>query len=92
MIKSSIVKNIKSEELVLISLGPTATVLAFDLANQGIQAIDVGQLDNEYDWFSMHAETRKEIKGEFVAEFSYSQEKLFELRKFYEEIILKIGE
>jgi glycosyltransferase family protein len=35
-------------ELILISLGPTATVLAYDLAHLGYQAIDVGHLDDEY--------------------------------------------
>lgn len=35
--------------LVLIALGPTATVLASDLADEGIQAIDIGHLDISYE-------------------------------------------
>jgi len=44
-------KGISTDKLVLAALGPTATVLAYDLCNQGYQAIDVGQLDLEYEWF-----------------------------------------
>lgn len=56
------------DTLVLISLGPTATVLAYDLAVKGIQAIDIGQLDNEYEWYMRGAEQRIEISGKCVAE------------------------
>ena len=37
--------------LVLISLGPTATVLAYDLCKLGYQAIDIGHTDLEYELF-----------------------------------------
>jgi glycosyltransferase family protein len=35
-------------ELILISLGPTATVLTYELALLGYQTIDIGNLDMEY--------------------------------------------
>ena len=57
-----------TEDLVLISLGPTATVLAADLTKHGIQAIDIGQLDNEYDWYRMRARERVSIPGKMTAE------------------------
>lgn len=38
-------------KLILIALGPTATVLAYDLAKEGYWAIDIGHLDLEYEWF-----------------------------------------
>ena len=38
-------------KLILIALGPTATVLAYDLARSGYWALDVGHLDLEYEWF-----------------------------------------
>lgn len=37
--------------LLLIALGPTATVLAADLCGLGYQAIDIGHLDIEYEWY-----------------------------------------
>lgn len=44
--------------LVLIALGPTATVLSYDLCRLGYRAIDIGHVDLEYEWF-LHGATRK---------------------------------
>lgn len=38
-------------DLILIALGPTATILAYDLAKLGYRAIDIGNVDNEYEWY-----------------------------------------
>lgn len=53
----------EKDRLVLIALGPTATVLAYDLAKEGYWALDIGHLDLEYEWF---------LKGE---SYSYIPEK-----------------
>lgn len=37
--------------LFLLALGSTATVLAYDLYKAGYQALDVGHIDLEYEWF-----------------------------------------
>jgi glycosyltransferase family protein len=37
--------------LILIALGMTATVLAYDLSKVGFWAIDIGHIDVEYEWF-----------------------------------------
>lgn len=39
------------DKLILIALGPTATVLAYDLAKEGYWALDIGHLDLEYEWY-----------------------------------------
>lgn len=62
-------KNANFDTLVCASLGPVATVLAYDLATYGIQTIDIGQLDNEYEWYIHGAKERTLIKGKMVAEF-----------------------
>lgn len=67
-ILNAVKQNIADDTLVLISLGPTATVLAYDLAMEGVQAIDIGQLDNEYDWFLRGVLERIKIPGKCVAE------------------------
>lgn len=41
-------KEYKNEAIVLISLGPCATVLAFDLSKQNIRALDIGHISNQY--------------------------------------------
>jgi glycosyltransferase family protein len=43
--------DISQDKLVLAALGPTATVLAYDLCNKGYQAIDIGAIDLDYEWF-----------------------------------------
>ena len=63
-------ENSSDGALVLLSLGPAATILAFDLAGCGIQALDIGQLDNEYEWYLSGAAQRVEIKGKTVAELN----------------------
>ena len=57
--------------MILITLGPTATILAYDLAMQGYQAIDFGQVDNEYEWFLRHATERIVIEGKSVSELAW---------------------
>ena len=37
--------------MIIIALGPTATVLAYDLAMVGYWALDMGHIDLEYEWF-----------------------------------------
>ncbi len=70
-ILSVILSIVQSDDLICISLGPTATVLAYDIAKNGIQAIDIGQIDNEYDWFLSGAKDREKIRGKLVAEIQY---------------------
>jgi glycosyltransferase family protein len=43
--------NISTDRLVLAALGPAATVLAYGLCDKGFQAIDIGALDLDYEWF-----------------------------------------
>ncbi len=43
--------GIDKDVLVLAALGPTATVLAYDLCQKGFQTLDIGHLDVEYEWF-----------------------------------------
>lgn len=61
-------KNISKDKLVLIALGQTATVLAYDLAENGYQAIDIGHVDVEYEWFLMKAKEKVALPNKFVNE------------------------
>lgn len=56
------------EKLLFISLGPTATVLAYDLSLNGHQAIDIGHIDIEYEWFRKKTTEKVQIEGKFVNE------------------------
>ena len=60
--------NLHSGELILIALGPTATVLAYDLNKRGIRALDIGHLDIEYEWFKSGTQEKIPIAGKYVNE------------------------
>lgn len=48
----------KDFDLVLISLGPTATVLSYDISKHGIRCIDTGHIDIEYEWMCSSAQNK----------------------------------
>lgn len=50
ILKASL-KHGTDDTLFLIAMGPSAGVLAYDLTVEGYQAIDIGHLDLEYEWF-----------------------------------------
>lgn len=76
--------------LILIALGPTATILAYDLTKLGYQAIDVGHLDIEYEWYLRNATTKINIKNKYVNEVNEGKSKIFkEKNKFYNKQIIK---
>ena len=54
--------------LILLALGPTATVLAYDLHKLGYQALDIGHVDIEYEWFRQKAESKVKIVGKYTNE------------------------
>lgn len=58
-------KKLGKEKLFLIALGPTATVLAYDLAKAGYQALDIGHVDLEYEWFLAGKGRKTEIKTKY---------------------------
>ena len=62
------IKKLDKEKLILLAIGPTATVLAYDLYKAGYQAIDIGHIDIEYEWFLMGATKKEKIKNKFVGE------------------------
>lgn len=43
-------RKLPSNKTILIALGPTASVLAYDLALMGYHAIDIGHVDMSYEW------------------------------------------
>lgn len=79
-------------ELILMALGPTATVLAADFAGMEIQALDIGNIDIEYEWFLRGAKERVAIPGKFTNEakggrgFSECRDE-----KYLNQIIARVG-
>ncbi|MEY2192744.1 SP_1767 family glycosyltransferase [Neobacillus sp. BF23-41] len=61
-------KKIDKSKLILLAIGPTATVLAYDLYNLGYQAIDIGHVDIEYEWYLRKAKNKIGVENKYVCE------------------------
>lgn len=69
-IKTLVLDTVRLDQLILIALGPTATILAADLAEVGYQAIDIGHIDIEYEWYRSKAKSKIPVKSKYVNEAS----------------------
>lgn len=61
-------RNVDKNCLILIALGPTATVMAYDLCRYSYQAIDIGHLDIEYEWYLAGVEDKIGICNKWTNE------------------------
>ncbi|MGG0275875.1 SP_1767 family glycosyltransferase [Bacillus rhizoplanae] len=76
-------KKHDKHKLVLIALGPTATILSYDLHKVGYQAIDIGHLDVEFEWFLQKTLVRTKIENKYVIE---ANNRIENDEQFYNEI------
>lgn len=69
-IKESIDRCLSTNQfdLVLLSLGQTASILVADSYNNDVQMIDIGHLDIEYNWYLDSSESKIGIAGKWVNE------------------------
>ena len=85
--------TIDKSHLVLIALGPTASVMAYDLCNLGYQAVDIGHADIQYELFLRNAKEMIYIPFKFVNEYNNGKNETVEEVKdvnYYNQIIFKI--
>ena len=89
---NTIKNKVNKNKLILIALGPTATVLSYDLYKLGYQAIDIGHADIEYEWYLRKVKTKIPIKNKYVNERRKSQKKITKIadKNYYRQIIAKI--
>ncbi|HEM4671743.1 TPA: SP_1767 family glycosyltransferase [Streptococcus suis] len=79
------------DKLVLLMLGPTAKVLAYRLSKTGMQAIDIGHIDSEYEWFTMQAQTKIKLQHKHTAEHNFDQDIIFtEDQDYLQQIVLDL--
>ena len=83
--------KIEKSALFLIALGPTATVLAYDLFKAGYQAIDVGHVDVEYEWWRMGARKKVKLENKYVNETAIGSEVKDAGEEYKRQIIAQIG-
>lgn len=91
---NEILKNVEKygeKKLVLIALGPTATILSYDLFKLGFQAIDIGHIDIEYEWFLKKAIGKIKISGKFTNEAIDGNEvEEVVYKEYYDQIVERI--
>lgn len=80
----------EKEVLFLIALGPTATVLAYDLHRAGYQAIDAGHVDVEYEWWRMGALKKVKLERKYVNETAIGNEVAAAGEEYEKQIIARI--
>lgn len=67
-IVQSVKEHYEEGMLILTALGPTATILAYELGISSYQTIDIGHLDIEYEWYRSGAEKKTPVSGKYVNE------------------------
>ena len=78
-------------KVVFLMLGPTAKVLAYYLSKKGIQAIDLGHIDSEYEWFKMGATSKVKFSHKHTAEHNFDQEiQLVEDEIYNKQVIVRV--
>lgn len=53
---------------VFLALGPTATILGYELCKAGYLAYDIGHIDIEYEWMQMGATSKVAINNKYTNE------------------------
>ncbi|MGB8815777.1 MAG: SP_1767 family glycosyltransferase [Minisyncoccia bacterium] len=88
-IKAEAVK-IDKNKLILISLGPTAKVLAFDLFLLGYRVVDIGHIDMEYEMFLKKETKIIKVRYKYFNEISERNPEEYNDKKYLDQIITKI--
>lgn len=91
-ILETICSNAKASDLIFMALGPTATVLAYDLFQRGYWAVDAGHIDLEYEWMKRNEINKIRIEGKYVNEVNGGDvvESVNDM-KYLNEVICKVG-
>lgn len=91
-ILKEVLSRSQESDLVLVALGPTATVLCYDLYENGIKALDIGHLDIELEWFRMGTEKRVAVQGKHVNEVQNEEYLNYDLKDeaYVKQIIARI--
>lgn len=61
--------KLSKDKTILIALGPTASVLAYDLAREGYHAIDIGHADMAYEWLLRNGGPKTAVTNKYNNEW-----------------------
>lgn len=83
-------KKQSKDKLILIALGMTATVLAYDLTELGYWAIDIGHLDLEYEAFIHKSDKLIPIAGKYANDLGIQNYTISKNKEYLQQITTKI--
>ena len=76
--------------MILVVLVPMAEVLVYDLIKDGYQAIDIGQIDMDYEWYRAGAKGRVPIPDRYVSQLPPAEIREMKDTKYLEQIIERV--
>ena len=84
--------KIPKNVLILISLGPAASVLSYDLCKMGYQALDIGHADIEYEIYLRKYNKIKRIPYKYVNQAKDGKKNIQNVKdkNYYKQILAKI--
>ena len=85
------VKKVDKNKLILLVLGPTAKILAYDLVQLGYQVVDIGQIDMDYEWYIAGRGIRVPIQNKYVSQLPPAEVPDLKDVAYEEQIIGRIG-
>lgn len=62
------VRKLEKTALLILAMGPVATVMPYDLTGDGYQALDLGNIDTEYEWYLRGCTQKTPIENKLVYE------------------------
>lgn len=92
IINAFIKLKIQKNSLILISLGPAASVLSYDICKMGYQAIDIGHADVEYEFYLRKYNSIKRIPYKYVNQAKNGRKNIKNIKdeNYHKQILAKI--
>ena len=84
------VSKVEKDCLILVVLGAVSNLLVYDLLQKGYQAIDIGQIDMDYEWYRVGAKKRVPIPDRYVSQLPPAEIAEVNDREYLEQIIDQI--
>lgn len=61
-------RKLEKSALIILAMGPVGSVMPYDLLDDGYQAVDLGNIDTEYEWFLRGCTKKTPIENKMVYE------------------------
>lgn len=84
-------QQVDKDSLILVVLGPAAKPLVYDLAKLGYQAIDLGQIDMDYEWYRAGVGLKVPNPRKYVSQLPPAEVMEIEDENYANQVIARVG-